>query len=269
MLRRVIGEDVELAVETPAAPCPVFADPGHLEQVLMNLVVNARDAMPQGGLVSLRTSLDDGHVVLSVADTGHGIPASVRERLFEPFFTTKEVGRGTGLGLSVVHRIIEDAGGRIDVFSEEGHGAEFRITLPRHGAPEPAAVVETRRPPSSGSETILVVEDDDRVRNLIKRMLESRGYQVLDAASPEDALLLLDNPEVRPSVLVSDVVMPRMDGGELAARAATLREGLRVLFVSGYAQDALPNALPDGAAYLHKPFSADALAGKIRSLLDA
>nr|MCU0247280.1 response regulator [Bryobacter sp.] len=176
---------------------------------------------------------------------------------------------GTGLGLSVVHRIIEDAGGRIDVFSEEGHGAEFRITLPRHGAPEPAAVVETRRPPSSGSETILVVEDDDRVRNLIKRMLESRGYQVLDAASPEDALLLLDNPEVRPSVLVSDVVMPRMDGGELAARAATLREGLRVLFVSGYAQDALPNALPDGAAYLHKPFSADALAGKIRSLLDA
>ncbi len=241
----------------------------------MNLAVNGRDAMPGGGTLTIATrnvtlpyregEVPAGdYVVLSVTDSGHGIPEEIRGRLFEPFFTTKEVGRGTGLGLAMVYGIVDQTGGYIRVFSDRDRGAEFVVMLPRsHDTPgEPAA---PRAAPPGGSETVLLVEDEAIVRNLTAEMLERQGYRVLAAATPRDALAVSEPWDL----LLSDVVMPGMSGPELAAQLVERHPGARVLFTSGYSGDAVADrgALP--GALLEKPFTMEQLSVKVREALDA
>jgi signal transduction histidine kinase len=280
LLRRVVGEDVELALELDVAPCPISADPTQLEQVLMNLALNARDAMPAGGLIRLGTRNLAGpprepaaQVMLSFEDTGIGMPEETRARVFEPFFTTKEVGRGSGLGLPVVFGIVQQSGGRIELESEPGKGATFRIYFPRTDAPLAArgetAVADASAPRGTG--TVLVVEDEERVRTLACAALESAGYRVLRADGSRSALFLSENLRDRIDILVTDVVLPEIGGRELAGHLRAKRPDLKVLFVSGYTDDVL---LRKGirraeAHFLPKPFTAAALARKVRDVLAA
>ena len=286
MLRRLIGEDINLVVRTENGIGRVKADRGQIEQIVMNLVVNARDAMPQGGKLTLRTNslrLDPvlarshprarpgAYVVLEVTDTGVGMKADVKARIFEPFFTTKPVGQGTGLGLATVYGIVEQGGGFLSVDSEPGRGTTFRICLP---AVEES--VETARPegaearPLTGTETILLVEDEAVVRDLARDILESYGYKVLAAADVEEAHRLCERhgPEIQ--LMLTDVVMPRMSGRELAARLTAFLPGLRVLYMSGYADDTMikHGVAGPGVPFLQKPFTPTALARKVRDLLD-
>ena len=285
MLGRLIGEDVELHTQLAPAVGAVQADPGQLQQAIMNLVVNARDAMPGGGRVTIETAdveLDprqlEAHsltqpgkyVLLAVHDTGVGMDAATKARLFEPFFTTKEPGRGTGLGLATVYSIVKQSGGYIWAYSEPGHGTTFKVYLPRvDGTPE--KISQTPATFAVGSETVLVVEDQAEVRALTTRILEARGYTVLEAASADDALRLADGNAKRIDLLLTDVVMPGMNGRELAERLAAQRRDLNVLFVSGYTGEAIRQhgLLESGAAFLQKPFSPDVLARKVRDVLDA
>jgi two-component system cell cycle sensor histidine kinase/response regulator CckA len=287
MLRRLIGEDVNLDIRTGSERYAVEADPGQLEQVIMNLVVNARDAMPHGGTLTIETTgalieasavVDRSfmalgrYVLLVVRDTGHGMDRETKAHLFEPFFTTKESGRGTGLGLSTVYRIVKQNGGYIFVDSEAASGTTFRLYFPRRSAAEiaPAPVSRARRQTTGGSERILLVDDDLGVRNFAARVLTSRGYSVLLALSPDEAIELAEEHQGRIDLLLTDVVMP---GGDGRALAATLREsspGLKVLYMSGYTTEAIVahRILDLSVAFIGKPFTAERLALKIRETLD-
>jgi two-component system cell cycle sensor histidine kinase/response regulator CckA len=287
MLRRLIGEDIDLDIHPGESEWPVMADPGQLHQVLLNLAVNARDAMPHGGKLTIRTAnaeVDEesaaGHpgieagsyVSLRVSDTGAGIAKEIQARIFDPFFTTKEPGVGTGLGLSTVYGIVRQLGGSIAMRSEPGHGAEFEIYLPRFAA-EVVRAVETPGITASagGSETILVVEDQDPVRNLIVVQLKERGYQVLEAANGPDARLLAEHYVGPIHLLITDVVMPHMTGKELADRLRPVRQEMKVLYMSGYAPDVLARRglTESGGSYIAKPFAREALEAKVRELLES
>ncbi|HET6437939.1 MAG TPA: PAS domain S-box protein [Anaeromyxobacter sp.] len=286
MLARLLGEDVSLEVHLEPQPWTMYADPGQVEQVLMNLAVNARDAMPKGGSLIMRTGnvrvteQDAGHdegsrpgewVELLVRDTGVGMPPEVQAHLFEPFFTTKEQGKGTGLGLATVYGIVSQAGGHIHVESEPGCGSTFRIRFPRsREATAPAPTIAPLRS-TRGSERILVVEDDSLVRGVLVRVLTGSGYDITVIGHPRQALELAEDELRRVKLLVTDVVMPEIDGQALA-RELTLRHPcLRVLYLSGYTRDAISerSALDSGAEFLAKPFTRSALLEKVRAILDA
>jgi len=284
LLTRLLGEDVSLTTTLAAALGAVKVDPGQLEQIIMNLAVNARDAMPRGGRLSIETAnveMDEsyvhghplarpGHyVMLAVSDTGTGMDAATQARIFEPFFTTKEAGKGTGLGLATVYGIVRQSSGFIWVYSEPGHGTSFKIYLPRvdepvspAGAPAPQVV--------GGSETVLVVEDVAAVRAVTRQMLERQGYCVLEAANGATALSLARQHQSAIHLLVTDVVMPEVSGRELADQLVQLRPDMKVLFMSGYTDDAVVRhgILQEGIAYLQKPFTPDTLARKVRAVLD-
>ncbi len=286
MLRRVIGEDVELTTALEADLWRTRADPGQIEQAILNLVVNARDAMPRGGRLTLETGnveLDEKfagqyasvhpgpHVMLAVSDTGVGMNAELQARLFEPFFTTKEHGKGTGLGLSTTYGIVKQSGGSIWVYSEPGHGTTFKIYLPRCEDP-----LEERQPPpparaaEPGTETVLLVEDEPEVRRLVEKLLRLKGYRVLSAASPAEAIMISKRHEAPISLMLTDVIMPGMNGRELARALAATRPAMRVLYMSGYTDAAMSQQgiLPQGTAFLSKPFTPEALARKVREVLD-
>ena len=286
MLHRLIGEDIELRTKQATALGAVRADPGQLEQAIVNLVVNARDAMPQGGRLTIETAdveLDRGYVaghvptqpgpyvLLAISDTGVGMDGATKARLFEPFFTTKEPGRGTGLGLATVYGIVKQSGGYIWTYSERGHGTTFKIYLPRV-AETPEAPESTTSPPTPvrGSETLLVVEDQEEVRKLTKRVLEARGYTVLAARNGAEALEIVAQHPSKIHLMITDVVMPGMNGRELAQHARARRSYLKVLYVSGYTGEAVlqHRLLEPGVAFLQKPFTPDVLARKTREVLD-
>jgi len=285
MLQRLVGEDIQVVTELSPALGLVAADPGHLHQVLMNLAVNARDAMPGGGRLTLSTAhveVDQSAaaepleiapgpcVLLSVGDTGMGIPEEIRPHIFDPFFTTKPKGEGTGLGLSTVYGIVRQSGGAIAVESEPGHGATFRIYLPQTLSPV-AAGAEAAVPagPPRGSETVLVVEDQEAVRKFTVAVLKSRGYRVLEAPAGPEALLAVERHSGPLHLLLTDVIMPGMTGKELAERLTALRPETRVLYMSGYTSDVIAQRglLSPGVLHIAKPFSPDALGAKVREIL--
>jgi len=286
LLQRLIGEDVELVAALSPPLEPVRADPSQMEQVILNLAVNARDAMPQGGRLSIQTAninLDQEyvshhgelavgpHVMLAVSDTGIGMDPEVAEHIFEPFFTTKPVGTGTGLGLATVYGIVKQSGGSIWVYSEPGEGTTFKIYLPAVDAPiEDERSAEPRPAAARGSETVLLAEDNGPLRQLIAHMLEAQGYDVLAAETPKDAVRLAVEQSDKISLLISDLVMPEMSGGVLAKEVAGIVPGVRVLLMSGYTDDAVSRSgsLAPGAEYLEKPFGAEELAAKVRETLD-
>jgi signal transduction histidine kinase/CheY-like chemotaxis protein len=284
MLGRLIGEDIALLTTPTPGLGRVKADRGQIAQVIMNLAVNARDAMPQGGRLIVETAdidLDDEyvrrhvgarpgpHVMLAVSDTGTGIPHEIQPQIFEPFFTTKEQGKGTGLGLATVYGIVKQSGGYIEVDSEPGQGTTFRVYLPRLDA-EPAPVDRSARPAAGGIETILLVEDEEGVRELARDILRASGYTVLEARNGPEALLLCERHQGPLDMLLTDVVMPRMSGRELAERLAPLRPDLSVLYMSGYTDDAVirHGVLGAGTAFLQKPFTPAILAQRVRETLD-
>ncbi len=270
MLRRMIGEDINLIVELDADVWPVTIDPGHLGQVLMNLSVNARDAMPRGGTLVIRTVNVEQHVCLRVTDTGVGMPPEMVERVFEPFFTSKGVGKGTGLGLAVVHGIVEQSGGRIEVESQPGRGTTFSIYLPASSVAEPSLVEASGPAPRDGHEAILLVEDEASLRQLAARALRARGFTVRLAADGAEALKVLEAHPEPLDLLVTDVVMPNMDGRELADRLRARMPGLKVLFLSGYMDDALlrRGVFEANETLLQKPFTPSSLAQRVCEVLD-
>ena len=270
MLRRLIGEDIRLIVELDAEAWPVTIDPGHLGQVLMNLSVNARDAMPRGGTLVIRTVNVDRQVCLSVSDTGVGMPPEVVARVFEPFFTSKSVGKGTGLGLAVVHGIVEQSGGRIDVESELGRGTTFSVYLPASELAQPWRSEAATLPARNGHESILLVEDEGTLRQLAARALRARGFKVLLAADGAEALRILETHRQPLDLLVTDVVMPNMDGRELADRLRARMPHLKVLFLSGYMDDALlrRGVFEANETLLQKPFTPHTLAQRVCEVLD-
>ncbi len=286
MLRRLIGEDIELATILGAELGRVKADPGQIEQVILNLAVNARDAMPQGGKLVMETAnveltqafarqhpgvTPGPHVMLAMSDTGVGMDAETQARIFEPFFTTKEKGKGTGLGLATVYGIVKQSGGYIWVYSEAGQGTTFEIYLPRvEDAVTADQEEQVASQPPSGSETVLLVEDEEPVRKLAREFLENTGYTVLEAEDPVEAMHLSDRHQGPIHLMVTDVVMPKMSGHELAQQMASVRPEMKVLYVSGYTDDALGQygVLTQDSFFLQKPFSLDTLARKMRTLLE-
>jgi len=287
MLRRLLGEDVELGTRLAPTTGRVKADPGQLEQVIMNLAVNARDAMPNGGKLTLETGnvdLDEAYaadhypgragpfVLLAVSDTGIGMSEETQAHMFEPFFTTKEKGKGTGLGLATVYGIIKQSGGFIWVYSEVGHGTTFKLYLPRVEELAERASQPAQAPARAarGTETVLVVEDEAPVRSVARQVLERHGYTVLEAPSAEAALDIATRYSGTIHLLLTDVVMPGLNGRELASRLATLRPDARVIFMSGYTDDAVTRhgVLEPGSTYVQKPFTPDAIARKVREVLD-
>jgi CheY-like chemotaxis protein len=271
MLRRIINEDIELLTDLADVPVCVRADVGQLEQVVLNLAVNARDAMPNGGSLTLRTSRDGEDVRIDVIDTGSGMDEQTSAHLFEPFFTTKPNGRGTGLGLSTVYGIVSQSGGRIDVDTAPNAGTTFRIWLPRvEELPQSDGSPLIKEIPR-GSETILLVEDDAQVRTFIRDALETHGYRVLVADDGHAALQLAKVDGAPIHLLVTDVIMPRMNGSELAERIRLLRPAMRTLFITGYAGNALTTKgdLAPHIRVVQKPFTVTQLARQVRDVLDA
>ena len=284
MLRRLIGEDIELVTRLDPALEMIRADPGQVEQVLMNLVVNSRDAMPSGGVLIIETANvqietekggisgvpSGSYVMLAVSDNGIGMDAETQSHIFEPFYTTKEQGKGTGLGLATVYGIVRQSGGYVSVYSEPGVGTTFKVYLPPvqdTPVPKPLALIL----PRSGSETILVAEDEPAVRNLTRRVLEAHGYAVIVASGAEEALALSRGYGGRIHLLLTDVIMPGMSGPELAERMSAERKDARVLYMSGYTDTAISHhgVLEPGIWYLQKPFSPVGLAEKVREVLDS
>lgn len=277
MLRRLIGEDVQLHVVGDPRLWPTWADQGSIEQVVLNLAVNARDAMPKGGSLTIETSNHDSlgtshsrYVLLSVADTGIGMDEITKSRIFEPFFTTKGE-KGSGLGLATVCRIVKQSGGYIKIESEPGRGTSFKLYFPAmsgsSGSVRPAI---DRTPAPGGLETILLVEDDDGVRAVIRRILEGYGYTLLEAAKAHDAIATAARHSGPIHLLVTDVVMPELGGKEVADCVLAVHPETQVLFLSGYTDDAIERhgVHSAGTAFLHKPFTSDALAERIRQILD-
>ena len=284
MLRRLIGEDIQLAVAAAPRLRRVFADPGQLEQVVMNLVLNARDAMPEGGTISLETADVDlpaaaaeavgvppgGYVILRVIDTGHGMDPETQARIFEPFFTTKEAGKGTGLGLSTVYGIVRQSDGAVVCHSEPGKGASFSIYLPRVAAPVEAQAPAGASESPGGRERILLVEDEAAVREIARELLAAAGYRVQVAANAQQALALAASSSEPQDLLLTDMVLPGLTGPQLAERLSASYPGLRVLFTSGYAAEALGRGtnLPARMDLLPKPFTRDILLRRVRAALD-
>jgi CheY-like chemotaxis protein len=284
MLERLIGEHVRLAFRPGRGVGRVKADPGQLEQVVVNLVVNARDAMPEGGRVTIETAnveLDEHYarqhvgaepgpyVMLAVSDTGIGMDAATQARIFEPFFTTKPLGKGTGLGLSTVYGIVRQSGGNIWVYSEPGQGTTVKVYLPRvEEAEEPVDAQPV--PPGRGTETILLAEDEDEVRALAHEVLAGYGYTVLEAREPTEAIQIAEGYAGPIHLLVTDVVMPDLSGRALAERLAPLRPEMKVLYVSGYTDDAIIHhgVLEAGTAFIQKPFTPEGLGRKVRQVLE-
>jgi two-component system cell cycle sensor histidine kinase/response regulator CckA len=302
LLRRLIGEKVKLDLVHGRDLWPVKVDVSQFEQVVVNLAVNARDAMPDGGRLSVKTAnvttADAAqlaykgmpaadYVRIDITDTGTGIPADIREKIFEPFFSTKEVGKGTGLGLSTVYGIVKQTGGFIYVDSEEGKGSSFSIFLPRHRTeqeetqPEPQAVNGTAkeaagepkaaapRPDLTGQGTILLVEDEEGLRSLNARGLRSRGYSVIEAANGVEAMEALEEKDGAIDLVVSDVVMPEMDGPTLLKSMRGRNPNLKIIFVSGYAEDAFEKSLPENEqfAFLPKPFTLSQLVAAVKETM--
>ncbi len=286
MLRRLIGEDIELVAIPARRLGHVKADPGQLEQVILNLAVNARDAMPEGGRLTIETSnviLDEAYadqhvsvqpgpyVMLAVSDTGHGMDSDTQAHLFEPFFTTKEKGKGTGLGLATVYGIVKQSGGYIWVYSEPGQGTTFKIYLPKvQETVEATPALPAERTATGGSETILLVEDDSSVRSLVHGVLGSRGYKLLVARNAEEALILCEQHKGPIHLLLTDVVMPGMSGRDLADRLNPFHREMTVLYMSGYTDNAIVHhgVLDADVRFLQKPFSPLTLANKVRAILD-
>jgi CheY-like chemotaxis protein len=286
MLRRLLGESIEMRTGLSPGLGTVRADPVQLEQVIVNLVVNARDAMPHGGRLTVETAnveLDEAYarthaalepglyVMLTVTDTGSGMDAATQARLFEPFFTTKSSDKGTGLGLATVYGILKQSGGYIWVYSEPGKGTVFKIYLPLLRLAAVALVVGGEpRATLRGTETVLVVEDQEQVRRVTRKVLEARGYRVLVATNGPQALELSEEYKGTIDILVTDVMMPGMSGRDVAVRLAKRRPKMRVLFVSGYADESIVHhgVLEPGVALLQKPFTADELARKVRDVLE-
>jgi CheY-like chemotaxis protein len=278
MLRRMIGEDVSLVVASEAHIWSVRADPGQIEQAIMNLVVNARDAMPRGGRITITTrNLDSGPhddkpaIELQVSDTGEGMSPEVRARVFEPFFTTKESGKGTGLGLPMAYAAVGQAGGSMEVTSEPGAGATFRILLPRCESPAsvlaaPASALET----AGGHETILLVEDDPALREMVREILEASGYRVLEADGPAQADARSAAEASAIDLVLSDVVLPEGGGQQVLDALRQRRPAIRALFMSGYCDETLgPRGVAAGSRILSKPFSTQTLLRAVRESLQA
>jgi len=285
MLQRLIGEDVDLRLVLRPDVGRVHADPGQVEQVLMNLVINARDAMPKGGILTIETcnlELDQNYasrhievksgpyVMLAVSDNGSGMDEATRARLFEPFFTTKGAGKGTGLGLSTVFGIVKQSGGSVQVYSEPGRGTSVKVFLPRVDRPVPFESEIQRKVVRRGHETILLVEDDDMVRNLVRETLERDGYTVLDANNPLEARRLSDQFLETIHLLITDVVMPKISGRELADQLTRRRPSIKVLYMSGYTDSAIASSgvLQREVAFLQKPFTPVGLVEKVREVLE-
>ena len=285
MLVRLLGEDIILKTVPQKGIGRVRVDPGQIEQIVLNLAINARDAMPDGGDLLIETadvSLDDDysethsraqtgpHVMLAVSDTGHGMSAEIREKIFDPFFTTKELGQGTGLGLATVFGIVEQSGGRIEVYSEPDQGSTFKVYFPRvEKKSEPLERPQRTQIPG-GIETVLVVEDEQMVRKLAQKLLERLGYQVLAAGDGPKAIALVQQHEGPIHLLLTDVVMPHMNGRELAENLTGLRPGLKVLFTSGYTHNVISHkgVLAEGMQFIAKPYTLNELAHRVRQVLD-
>jgi signal transduction histidine kinase len=288
MLHRLIGEDINLTTNLSAGAGKVKFDPSQIEQVIVNLVINSRDAMPDGGAITIETAnveLDEAyvrlhggawpgpHVMLAVSDTGCGMDPETLSKAFDPFFTTKEKGKGTGLGLSTVFGIVKQSGGCLYAYSEPGRGTTMKIYLPRVSG-ETAPKDEKRDAGFddrlNGSEAILLVEDDETLRKLASSVLEGYGYTVLSAGNGEEALQRLNDSPGIPRLLVTDVVMPKMGGRELSDQLKAIHPGIRVLFMSGYTDNSIVHygVLDPGVSYLPKPFTPKALARKVREVLD-
>lgn len=285
LLRRALGEDVELITLLEENPASIKADAGLLQQVIMNLAINARDAMPRGGQLTIQTSrviLDErfcrprvnvqpgDYVLLSVRDTGCGMTKEVLDHAFEPFFTTKPKGKGTGLGLATVYGIVRQCGGHIELESEPGSGTEVKVWLPRVPTPEEAVPVELEERPERGRETILVVEDEEIVRDLTVRLLKSLGYKVLEASNGKEALGLVEQYKSPIHLVLTDVVMPQMSGPELAERLQKIRPSARLLYTSGFTESAVfeRGVTPGKVRLIQKPYSREILAQRVRETLD-
>jgi len=286
MLGRLLGEDVDLTVLSPNPVGRVLVDPSQVEQVVMNLAVNARDAMPDGGKLTIETtnvSVDGafvgkpadvlpGHfVMLAVTDSGVGMTEATRARIFEPFFTTKEQGKGTGLGLATVFGIVQQSGGYVSVYSELSHGTAFKVYLPRTDRVAEASCTDAPATTLNGSETILLVEDEEQVRTVACAILRRHGYNVLETSNGGEAYLVSNDFSAKIDLLLTDVVMPRMSGRRLAEQLAPQRPEMRVLFASGYTDDAIIHhgVLDAGVEFLQQPFTPQALLRKVRDVLDA
>jgi len=287
LLRRVIGEDVQLSVIARNADLYLRADPDQLEQVIMNLVVNARDAMPSGGKLTIETAelcvdaeyctrnpeaKPGDYVLIAISDTGCGMDRETLARVFEPFFTTKEQGKGTGLGLATVYGIVKQSGGHVTVYSELGYGTTFKILMPRsqEKAAQPESLQSETLAPT-GTEVILLVEDEESLRAVMKSYLQNKGYVVVDAADPSEATELAEKASQPPDLLITDVVLPQISGVKLAQRLGVRYPKMKVLYVSGYTADAIVHhgARSSDFVFLSKPFSLNTLGRKVRSTLDA
>ena len=286
MLRRVIGESIEMVTQLVEDLGRTRADVGQIEQVFMNLAVNAKDAMPSGGKLTIETAnveLDEsyarshvdvkpGHYVMfSVSDTGVGMTPEVRERIFEPFFTTKEMGKGTGLGLSTVYGIVKQSKGHIWVYSVQGKGTAFKIYLPRVDEPlEEIRKEVLKEELPRGNETILIVEDEEEVRKLAGKILERQGYEILETFNGDDALVACERRKSPIHLMLADIVMPGMSGSELAKLLIPLYPEIKILYMSGYTDNAIVRhgVLEKGVDYIQKPFTMEGLARKVREVLD-
>jgi CheY-like chemotaxis protein len=287
MVRRLVGEDVVLLTKLHPGLPRISADPGQLQQVVLNLAVNARDAMPRGGTLLIETALVEldehyprqhptakpgAHVVLAVTDTGCGMDPATRSRVFEPFFTTKEPGKGTGLGLSTVYGIVKQSGGHIWVYSEVGRGTTFKLYFPpNYGAVKATEPERIMAPVNGSGATILLVEDERPVRSTVRRLLERHGYKVLEAANGQDALTLVTSRQTEIHLVLSDMVMPGMGGMELADRVRALLPTLPVLLMTGYTEEAITRSggRPRDEQIIEKPFTLNAMLEKVRWALAA
>ncbi len=285
MLRPIIGEHVDLQTSLSPGLANVMADPGQMEQVIMNLILNARDAMPTGGQIHIESANSDlaeatagihglpagKYILLSISDTGHGMDSETAGRVFQPFFTTKDHDKGTGLGLSTAMGIVKRCGGDIWVRTAPGQGASFTVCLPQAQTPLSAAPAADPRIDVAGCETVLLVEDEENVRRLLNHVLQKRGYQVLEASDGMEALRIFEERAEEIHLVITDMVMPRMNGRELGERLLQVRADTRIIYMSGYTDDVLmrTGAIGPGISFLQKPLRPDVLAAKVREALDS